>query len=117
VYGSAIPYTRATRGSGRLDAAGRVVWDAPPRSEAPNALRARAYSSLDLLLDWAFAVRGARVASYVQLRNALGRRNDAIYIGYEDCAYGAAAASSCAPRDRFERGLPTLPVLGFRLVF
>ena len=62
-------------------------------------------------------MRGARVASYVQLRNALGRRNDAIYIGYEDCVYGGVTASYCTPRDRFEQGLPTLPVLGFRLAF
>jgi hypothetical protein len=85
----------------------------PPRAEEPNAFRAPAYASLDLLLDWSFVVGSMRWSTFVQLRNALGRDNASVYSGYRDCG----GQTFCEGGDRFDPGLPRVPVIGFRATF
>ncbi|HUG41689.1 MAG TPA: TonB-dependent receptor [Longimicrobiales bacterium] len=85
-----------------------------PWATAPNAQRGPAFASLDLLADWSTAVRGAEIGFYAQLRNALGRENATVYVG---------GGPGCLPEgcddeslhNAFERGLPRLAVLGFRV--
>jgi hypothetical protein len=100
---SGAPYTRV-----RDD-----LLDEPPTAEEPNARRAPAYASLDLLLDWSFVVSGHRWGTFLQLRNALGRDNVSVYSGYNNCG----GAQFCASDDRFDPGLPRIPVIGFRATF
>jgi hypothetical protein len=71
----------------------------------PNGARAPDYASLDLLLDRSGRWRGVEVGGYLQLRNALGRENAAVYRG------------STGPVDEFDPGLPRLPIVGFRARF
>jgi hypothetical protein len=106
---SGAPYTRYRDATIEPDGSGLV----PPTAEAPNARRAPAYASLDLLLDWSFVVRGLRWSTFLQLRNALGRDNVSVYSGYRDCAN----QTYCESGDRFDPGLPRIPVIGFRATF
>lgn len=84
-----------------------------PWLSTPNAARAPTYASLDLLVDWSGHVRGLEIGAYAQLRNALGRENTTIYT---------ADPAGCMPfgcggdlQSEFERGIPRLPVVGFRV--
>lgn len=89
---------------------------------APNAHRSDAYSSLDLLLDWSTRFRRWDFGAYLQLRNALNRRNNAAMTGSSLVCEGVwTPQSGCdgreVDRDRFHPGLPLLPLLGFRARF
>lgn len=103
----------------------RVIIDgqSAPRLEAPGAHRTPAYASLDLLLDYTGELAGRDVGVYVQLLNALGRRNRVTYAGSVDACATPATASpgDCAAgpviADRFRSGLPRLPLVGFRVAF
>jgi hypothetical protein len=110
-YASAAgsPYTR------RLivpDATGWAV-----HADGPNAQRLPSYASLDLVLDWSGQVGGARVGTFVQLHNALGRRNPTGYQGPSHCMGTTRPGAPCPVVDTFEDGLPIVPVLGLRLTF
>ena len=89
--------------------------------ESPNAARAPAYAALDLLVDWTRRVGKVRIGAFAQLRNVFNRANAVTYTG---------SVSECsAPRpptlvpigggvcDRFDRGVPLLPLAGVRVVF
>jgi hypothetical protein len=114
-FASGIPFTRVV-----------VAGDEPPWIEEPGAHRTPSYASLDLVLDYTTEVAGRQVATYVQLLNALDRRNRVTYAGSVDlCSPGALAAGArdvdCSAgtviRDRFRSGLPRLPLVGFRVKF
>lgn len=107
-YGSGVPYTRLLLpGAGE---AGRRV-----EVGAPNALRTPAYASLDLVVEYARAIGPWELVAYGQLRNALGRGNTVTYAGSSRCAGGAGCVAGV--RDRFEAGVPRLPLFGVRLNF
>jgi hypothetical protein len=114
-----VPYTRRFGGTYLCTSPTECRVETPPTAEAPSALRGPGYSSLDLLAEWGGHVRRARLSAYLQLRNALGTDNSARYIGSVPCAalgyYECASGSSGF--DEFDPGLPTLPVIGFRLSF
>ncbi|HEX9107804.1 MAG TPA: TonB-dependent receptor, partial [Longimicrobiales bacterium] len=83
----------------------------------PNSGRGKAYASLDLLLDWSARLGGREVGAWFQLKNALGRDNGVTYVSSRPgCVLGW-----CGPRaileNRYQRGLPRLPVLGIRARF
>jgi hypothetical protein len=116
---SGVPYTRRFGGT-YLCTSTECRVQTPPTAEAPGALRAPGYSSLDLLAEWSGHVRRARLGAYLQLRNALGSDNSGRYKGSVPCS--AFGESECRPGlpsglDEFDPGLPTLPVIGFRLSF
>lgn len=73
--------------------------------EQPNAERTPSYASLDLLLDRSGHWRGVDFSVFVQVRNALGRANAAMYRGSTDQG------------DEFDPGIPWLPVIGLRAWF
>ena len=91
------------------------------RSEAPNAQRTPSYSSLDLLLDWTKRLRRWDFGAYLQLRNALGHDNAVAVTSTTDICEGVGYTSRCSTQyvlvDEFRQGLPTLPVIGFRVRF
>jgi hypothetical protein len=102
----------------------RVIIDpqALPRLDDPAAQRTPIYASLDLLLDYTGELAGLNVGAYVQLLNALGRRNRVTYAGSIDrCATAASAPDGCVYgpviEDRFKSGLPRLPLVGLRIAF
>lgn len=92
-----------------------------PRVEAPNAQRAPAYASLDLLVDWTRAFRRWEMGAYLQLRNVLGRDNATLYSDTYEVCVGHEYRSPCPTRyeleDVFEAGIPTVPLFGFRVRF
>lgn len=108
-YASGVPYTRL------------VIAEAKGHLEAPNAERTPAYASLDAQLAYARRIGRAEVVATLQVRNLLDRTNAVTYSGTEgwyECATGEGA--ECGVRrgaDRFDPGLPRLPMLGVRVTF
>jgi hypothetical protein len=88
--------------------------------ESPNAVRTPSYAALDLLLDWTRTTGKVTVGAFVQVRNVLNRANAVTYAGSvyqcapQPPALTAVAGGGC---DRFDRGVPLLPLAGVRLVF
>lgn len=97
------------------------------RVELPNAERAPGYAALDLLLDWSRDVGRVRIGAYLQIRNALNRVNQITYTGTLTCPANARLPqydplpgldqSGRQLCDRFDRGLPILPLGGIRIAF
>ncbi len=88
------------------------------RVEQPNALRTPSYRSLDASLTLTRAFGGVELSAYVQMRNVLDRDNASTYSG--SVLAGATrdvATTRIIWRDRFESGLPRMPLLGARLSF
>jgi hypothetical protein len=113
---SGVPFTRVV-----VDGTGAYLGE-------PGAERTPPYASLDLVLDYSTEVGGRPVGAYLQLLNALGRRNRVTYAGSIDrCdpAVRSLASTASAPdcsagpviHDRFRSGLPRLPLVGFRIAF
>ena len=101
------------------------------RVELPNAERAAGYKVLDLLVDWSKDVGRVRIGAYLQLRNALNFMNRVTYTGTLTCpntsgigpqppGYDPAPGTDIEGNplcDRFDRGLPILPLGGIRIAF
>lgn len=91
--------------------------------EMPNAERAPGYASLDLLADWSRTLRsGVQIGAFLQVRNVLNSANAVTYTGtLRQCTPGARdqtpVAGNTASCDRFDRGLPILPLAGIRIAF
>lgn len=95
--------------------------DDSPRVEAPNAMRTAPYTSLDLLVDWTRSFRRWDFGAYLQLRNVLGSDNSILYSDTSARCVGYGYQSPCPTRyeleDHFEMGIPTIPLIGFRVRF
>jgi hypothetical protein len=122
--GSGAPYTRFTQSVVVCD----TVSPCPPAGqdtlqiEAPNAERTSAYATLDLLAEWRRVTSSWELGVYLQLRNVLNRANAVTYLGsVRDCPVGGAPPTLMPARqgvcDRFDRGLPFLPLLGVYVAF
>lgn len=101
--------------------AGTCRWEELPRADLPGTLRAPGYASLDLLLDWSRAFGRWRAGAYLQLHNALDRRNTARYnhsVLYPRCGFGKPVEGQpgCT-EDLWSLGLPRMPMLGARVSF
>jgi hypothetical protein len=96
---------------------------ATDRVDAPNANRAPAYLTLDLFGEWRHTFRSWSLSAFVQLRNALNRRNAVTYVGsFEDCTVDPVVSPDRRPVapglcDVFDRGLPLLPLVGVSVTF
>lgn len=118
-FGSGVPFTRLLVGDGTRDVL--------PQLEAPNAERTPAYASLDVSVEYEHTFTDWSMSGYLQLRNVANRDNAVTYAGSVTCPlaetskFPARYAESCEGRtgvvDRFEPGLPRLPLLGVRIVF
>jgi hypothetical protein len=122
---SGAPFTRfllrATRtGCDSLGAcADSVVWVAS-EVEQPDANRAPAYVSLDLFAEWRHRFGSWTLGAFLQVRNALNRRNAVTYRGsYDACAQPSGNQRAAQPGvcDDFDRGLPLLPLVGVSVTF
>ena len=119
---SGTPYSRFLLGGTPCDTTGCTISDTTALLiERPNAERTGAYASLDLLFDWSGAMGAVRVGAYVQVRNVLGATNAVTYTGsVEGCTAGRPPTLVLVRPglcDRFQRGIPILPLAGVRLVF
>jgi hypothetical protein len=90
--------------------------------EQPNANRAPAYATLDLFGEWRHAFRSWSLSVFLQIRNALNRRNAVTYLGsHQPCpADPSGGDRRPAPNggcDVFDRGLPLLPLVGVSVAF
>jgi hypothetical protein len=87
--------------------------------EAPNAERTPPYRSLDASLHWVRPMGPVELSAYMQVRNLLARDNASTYSGSRPIRRvpGRNGASTVVFEDRFEQGLPRLPLVGLRLTF
>jgi len=87
--------------------------------EEPNAERTRPYHALDASLQWARAFGPVEVSAYLQVRNVLGAENAITYAGTIPVAtiMRRNGEREIVWDDRFEPGLPRLPLLGVRVTF
>jgi hypothetical protein len=117
---SGAPFTRAyTRSPQDCDAFG-FGCDNPEGSwvEAANAERTPPYAGLDASLQWTRQLRGVEASAYVQVRNVLGRANATTYAGTVPVARVQDRSGwTVLWDDRFEPGLPRLPLVGVRVTF
>ena len=89
--------------------------------ESPDAVRGPNYVAVDLLVDWSRTVGKVQVGAFAQLRNVLNRANAITYTGSVGaCVNGRPpllvpiGGGVC---DRFDRGVPLLPLAGIRVAF
>lgn len=108
-YGSGVPYTRLVLPARGTQGGDVVLGDA-------HAERTPAYASLDLTAEYVWSVGSWDVTAYGQIRNALGRRNAVTYSGSMACDPGVTGCPDGFD-DRFEPGIPRLPLVGVRFAF
>ncbi len=93
----------------------------PSMVEGPNAARAPAHASVDLLADWTWVRQGWELGVALQLHNVFNWRNSSTYVGSELACTLSPGPEVRVPRpgvcDRFDHGLPLLPSLGVRVAF
>jgi hypothetical protein len=122
---SGAPFTRfllrATRtGCDSLGPCADSVVYVASQVEQPNANRAPAYVSLDLFAEWRHRFGSWTLGAFLQVRNALNRRNAVTYRGsYDACAQPSGNQRAAQPGvcDDFDRGLPLLPLVGVSVTF
>jgi carboxypeptidase family protein/TonB-dependent receptor-like protein len=89
--------------------------------ESPNAERTPAYASVDLMMDWSHTIGSVQLGAYLQVRNVLNLANAVTYLGsVTQCTTPdpptlvAVGGGVC---DRFDRGVPIMPLVGVRAAF
>lgn len=109
-YASGVPYTQF------------IISDVAELGE-PNAERTSPYASLDLQAEYTRNLGSWQVGAFMQLRNALNRGNDVTYLGSRTGCTGTPtepAPLDCVDglvRDRFQAGVPRVPLVGVRVAF
>lgn len=113
---SGSPYTRVTVVHSDCDPGPTCDGDSPVLYGAPSGQRAPGYASVDLMAEWTHHFDAWALSLYGQIRNALGSANAVTYQSSCVCIAGQDGADASLG-DRFDRGLPRLPVLGIRIRF
>lgn len=113
---SGAPYTRITLIDSVCDPGSPCEARAPVLVGAPGLQRAPAYLSLDLRTEWTHGFGEWSLSVWGQLMNVLGRANAITYYSSCVCTGGGDPARASLG-DRFDRGLPRLPVVGLRARF
>ncbi len=121
---SGAPYSRFVLGTAPCDSLAAFCAPADTaalRIERPNEARARGYASLDLLVEWTRQSGRVHLGAFLQLRNVLDLVNPVTYTGtLEQCSRPdppllvEVRPGVC---DRFDRGVPRLPLAGLRVAF
>jgi hypothetical protein len=119
---SGSAYTRTFPGTLECTTSADCTWAKVPWIGEPGARRRPAIRRLDLLLDWNRQFRSWSLGGFMQLRNALGHDNSGRYTG--SGSQYCYSDGNCWPQvaedgyyDEFLTGLPTLPLIGFRVAF
>jgi hypothetical protein len=113
---SGAPYTRITLVSTACRADRECGPTSPVLLGTASGQRGPTYASLDLMTEWTHAFGTWSLSAYGQLRNALGSANAVTYHSSCLCVAGRTQDEAWLG-DRFDRGLPRLPVLGLRARF
>ena len=124
---SGAPFSRFIVGSAPCDSTNQAAC-APADSaaqtiEAPNANRAPGYASLSVMADWSHTIGHVQVGAFIQLRNVLNAANAVTYIGsVRECFTDHPPTVVAVPGqtgvcDRFDKGVPILPLAGLRIAF
>jgi hypothetical protein len=112
------PFTRVTaRAPENCDPFGFECGQTITSVEAPNANRTPPYRSLDAMLVWSRPVGRAGLSAYLQIRNVLDRDNASTYSGTVPHLVQTRSGTTVEWIDRFEAGLPRVPLLGARVSF
>ncbi|HEX6134038.1 MAG TPA: TonB-dependent receptor [Longimicrobiales bacterium] len=84
-----------------------------------NAQRTPGYRSLDVSVQWMQRLGRLEAGAYVQVRNVLGRDNASTYAGSGPIArvQRPDGTHRFIWEDRFEQGLPRMPMIGLRATF
>jgi hypothetical protein len=116
--GTGTPFSRVYLGQ-VLDTLGNLGDTLALAIEAPNQEITPGYAALDLLLDWEGTLGKTQAGAFIQVRNVLNRRNAVTYTGTLPCTGAPATAVPTRPGfcDRFDRGVPLLPLVGVRIAF
>lgn len=118
------PFTRGREGYSMYWGGGPtpVGWDVPDSvtyvpstREAPGAGRFPPFARLDALVDWSGRIKHVRLGAFLQVHNALFRRNNPLFVRNGYCPPSAGDAGACV--DQFQASFPIAPVLGLRLSF
>jgi len=113
---SGSPYTRITLIDTECATEPGCTSHPPVLYGAPGGQRGPAWASLDLLTEWTHTFADWSFSVYGQLRNVLGSRNATTYHSSCVCVAGETARRANL-QDRYDRGLPRLPVIGLRARF
>ncbi len=117
---SGAPYTRvfARAPSPQCELFGFGCGQVVASVEAPNAERTPDYRSLDAVLVWGRGIGSVEVTAYLQIRNVLDRDNASTYSGtVPRVVRGRDGSTRVNWIDRFEAGLPRMPLFGARIAF
>ncbi len=109
-----VPFTRAISDPDECALEPGCDADSLPWAGEPHAARAPTFASLDLLVDWTARLGELEIGVYGQVRNVLGRENATVYIG-DGSGCLAVGCSIDEIRNRYEQGVPRLPVIGVRV--
>jgi hypothetical protein len=83
-----------------------------------NAERTPDYRALDVSLEWAHSTGRIGLGAYAQLRNVLAHDNASTYAGSGPIGrVEGPDGTHFVWEDRFERGLPRMPMVGVRVTF
>jgi len=86
--------------------------------DAPNAERTPDYRSLDGMVTWSHGLGRFHLTTYLQIRNILDRDNASTYSGtVPRVVRGRGGNAMVEWIDRFEAGLPRMPLVGARVAF
>jgi hypothetical protein len=118
-WASGAPYVRVVDDCDRDGCGPGVLLDRPFQRRAPG------YQSLDVVLTWKHRFEGWTLGAFLQGRNLLGHDNAITYTGTAVACNGSplVGPDMCGDgtpaqvRDEFQTGIPTLPLLGFTVVF
>lgn len=113
---SGAPYTRITLVDGECNERLGCSSESTALYGAPGGQRAPTYGSLDLMAEWTREYEGWSLSIYGQIRNALGSVNRITYHSSCVCV-GEAESGQAGLSDRFDEGLPRLPLIGLRARF
>ncbi|MBI4520573.1 MAG: hypothetical protein HY701_07025, partial [Gemmatimonadetes bacterium] len=85
--------------------------------QQPNAQRTPAYQSLDVSVQWARTFGRVELSTYLQVKNVLGHDNGSTYSGTVRSERALPTGAKIVWDDRFEPGLPRMPLFGVRMTF
>lgn len=113
---SGAPYTRITLINTDCEPRLHCAGQPPVLIGTPGGQRAPTYATFDMMAEWTHRLGRGTFSIFGQLRNVFGRDNQVTYHSSCLCVNGAAGGDDDLS-DRFDRGLPRLPVIGLRARF